>query len=122
MLLNSFYTIESMESADGQIKAVLLIDRDHNILKGHFPGQPVVPGVCMMQIVRELVELDKTKKFKIAEADQMKFLSIIDPTQNRRVEAAISIQAKDSVFAITGSLSAGAVTYFKLKAILQEQS
>jgi 3-hydroxyacyl-[acyl-carrier-protein] dehydratase len=119
MLLNSFYTIDSMESANGQIKALLVIDRDHAILKGHFPGQPVVPGVCMMQIIRELVERQEGKKLRIAEADQMKFLSIIDPTQNNRVEANISVHEKESALAVTASLAAGTLTYFKLKAILQ---
>jgi 3-hydroxyacyl-[acyl-carrier-protein] dehydratase len=122
MLLNSFYTIDSIDSANDQIKALLVIDRNHDILKGHFPGQPVVPGVCMMQMIRELVEVDRKKKFRIVEADQVKFLSIIDPTQNNRVEASISFQQKDQALAVTASLTAGAVTYFKLKAVLQSHS
>jgi 3-hydroxyacyl-[acyl-carrier-protein] dehydratase len=122
MLLNSFYTIDSIDSANDQIKALLVIDRNHDILKGHFPGQPVVPGVCMMQMIRELVEVDRKKKFRIVEADQVKFLSIIDPTQNNRVEASISFQQKDLALAVTASLTAGAVTYFKLKAVLQSHS
>lgn len=122
MLLNSFYTIDSLESANDQIKAALVIDRDHSILKGHFPGQPVVPGVCMLQMIRELVELDRKTVFRIAEADQIKFLSIIDPTQNNRVEANISTQPKDTGLAITASLTSGQTTYFKLKAFLQVTS
>ena len=122
MLLNRFYTIDSIVSANDQIKALLVIDRSHDILKGHFPGQPVVPGVCMMHMVREVVEVDKKRKFRIAEADQMKFLSVIDPTQNNRIEASIDVQAKENALAITASLSAGAVTYFKFKAILQAYS
>jgi 3-hydroxyacyl-[acyl-carrier-protein] dehydratase len=119
MLLNNFFTIDSLTSSNDQIRAVLVIDKSHDILKGHFPGQPVVPGVCMMQMVRELVEVDRKKKFRVTEADQMKFLSIIDPTRNDRVEASITLQEKDNALAVTASLAAGTITYFKLKAILQ---
>ena len=118
MLQNSFYTVLRAESSPGNVKALLSINKEHPILKGHFPGQPVVPGVCMMQIIKELTEQQTKNKLNISRADTIKFLSIIDPRLNPEVEALVSYIEKDGSFSVTASLMAGEVTFFKLKATL----
>ena len=57
MLLNNFYTIKSIDKKDDQnYTVVLFINENHEVFKGHFPGNPIMPGVCMMQIIKELTE------------------------------------------------------------------
>ena len=58
ILLNEFYTILQRTPGPGVVKATISINKKHRILEGHFPGLPVVPGVCMLQIVRELMEVN----------------------------------------------------------------
>jgi 3-hydroxymyristoyl/3-hydroxydecanoyl-(acyl carrier protein) dehydratase len=56
MLLNSFYTLEAApETTPTRVQATIRLNPDHAIFAGHFPGQPVVPGVCMLQIIKELL-------------------------------------------------------------------
>ena len=56
-ILTDFYTLQSCEQTEkGSFTAQILLNKDHDIFKGHFPGNPVTPGVCMMQIVKELTE------------------------------------------------------------------
>ena len=55
MLLNDFYTINKQTDQDGIITSSITLNLNHPIYKGHFPQQPVVPGVCMMQMMAELV-------------------------------------------------------------------
>lgn len=97
---------------------MLSINKSHDILKGHFPGQPVVPGVCMMQMIRELVELNIKRDLCIEEADNMKFLAIIDPEKTNEVEANISYSEADGKILLNATLFSGPVTFFKLKAVL----
>lgn len=118
MPLKSFYTVDEFDGNAEALKARLTINAEHAILQGHFPGQPVVPGVVMMQIVRELVERALGKRMRIKEADQLKFLAVIDPTVNNVVEAMVSISEKDDATNITGALSGNSTTYFKIKASL----
>lgn len=118
MLLNSFYTIVKEESSPGSVKALLSINRQHPILQGHFPGHPVVPGVCMMQMIKELMEATTNQTLRISKADNMKFLSVIDPDQNNEIEAAISYVGDHGSFVLNASLMAGSITFFKLKATL----
>ncbi|HEY5748920.1 MAG TPA: 3-hydroxyacyl-ACP dehydratase [Chryseolinea sp.] len=119
MLLNDFYTLSHHEATPGVVKATLALRRDHKIFEGHFPGLPIVPGVCMMQIVRELMEVTTKKTLRIAEADNMKFLSVINPDQNKDVEASLSYTEEPGQWVVNATLFAGAVTFFKLKATLK---
>lgn len=118
MILDSLFIVKDYSSEGNEIKALLELDENHSIFKGHFPGQPVVPGVCMMQAVKELTERHAKQKLVVAEADNMKFLSVIDPRVNKLISAIVSVSNKDSVLSINASLFAENVTFFKLKATL----
>lgn len=122
MLHNTFFRILQEAPAPGVVKALLSIDKDHEILKGHFPGQPVVPGVCMMQIVKELVERQTKRALRLTEAENIKFLSVIDPTRNNEIEASISFSDDNGVISLNASLFSGSLVFFKLKATLQNIS
>lgn len=119
ILLNDFYSIIQKDSAPGTLKAKIAINAKHRIFEGHFPGLPVVPGVCMLQIVRELMEVDLKKELRISQADNMKFLSVINPQENSEVDASIGYTEQDGQYAINATLFAGTITFFKLKATLQ---
>jgi 3-hydroxyacyl-[acyl-carrier-protein] dehydratase len=119
-LLNDFFSILDQHCSEGNVRARLIINKEHTILKGHFPGQPVVPGVCMMQMIKELLEFQTRRNLRITEADNMKFLSVIDPDKNNQVDAHVSFAESDGLLSVNASLSSGDVVYFKLKAILAD--
>ena len=56
-LLPNFYKVthsEHINETDWVVQVML--NPQHAIYSGHFPQQPVVPGVCMLQIIKECVE------------------------------------------------------------------
>ena len=55
-LHNSLYTIQSKQSQDDAAQYVLILNAEHEIYKAHFPGRPITPGVCLLQIAKELLE------------------------------------------------------------------
>lgn len=118
MVLNSLFVVKKYQAEASEIKASLELNEKHPIFDGHFPGQPVVPGVCMMQAVKELVERHLDRKLILQEADNMKFLAVLDPRTNKFVEAAITVKQDQTSFAVNASLFADTVTFFKLKAVL----
>ena len=119
ILLNDFYTIVNRDASDNAVRAKILINRSHKIFDGHFPGLPIVPGVCMMQIIREIMEVTTERTLKITGADNMKFLSVINPDQNKEVDVSITYTEDNGTFVVNASLFAGTVTFFKLKAALK---
>lgn len=119
ILLDNFYRLTQKDATPGVVKARISINKAHRIFEGHFPGLPVVPGVCMLQMVREIMEVHVGHELKIIVAENMKFLSVINPDQNVEVEAAINYTEEGDKVLINATLFAGTTTFFKLKATLQ---
>ena len=95
MLKNDFFYIQSLTDHHGLISAVIEFNPSHKIFDGHFPGQPVVPGVCMMQAIKEIVETARGASFFLQKADFVKFLSVIVPKKNDPIHAEIKYADKD---------------------------
>ena len=119
ILLNDFYTILSRDASVGAVRAKISINKGHKIFDGHFPGLPIVPGVCMMQIIREIMEVTIERPLSIAGAENMKFLAVINPEQNHEVDVSITYTESSGIINVNASLFAGTVTFFKLKAVLK---
>ena len=107
MLLKDFYTVEKLENvSEGKYEAVVVLNNGHDIFKGHFPGNPVTPGVCMMQIIKELSEQILGSSLFMTTASNVKFMALINPEINPvlRLELEISgsldseIKVKNTTF------------------------
>ncbi|WP_335965174.1 3-hydroxyacyl-ACP dehydratase [Galbibacter sp. PAP.153] len=79
MLLKDFYKVNTLVMEEGKLKASITINKKHEVFKGHFPGNPVTPGVCMMQIIKELVEEITGKSLFMESSSNVKFMAIINP-------------------------------------------
>ena len=121
MVLGSLFELLEFSVANGSISASLRVHGDHKIFQGHFPGQPVLPGVTMMQLMKELVEKALGKKLTLVEGDNVKFLAVVDPNVNPELNVQIAFTyGEDGKISLNSSLFAGSVTFFKLKALLKD--
>ena len=120
ILLNDFFSISNKEFSPTEIWAELFINADHKIFEGHFPGQPVVPGVCQMQMIKEIVEQVIGKETDLTSAVDMKFLAVIDPQRNNLVHATIKYDVDESgLIKIVASIYKDELVHFKCKAQLR---
>jgi len=111
---NDLFSIDKITHENGVISATLGINPESEILKGHFPGHPVVPGACMLQIVKEVLESALNQSFRLKKADQLKFMIMIDPANTLAVTLDISYQfSEDGIVSVTAKLSNVDVVYFK---------
>ena len=116
MLLNDFFTINDSVSSETEIWAELFINADHKIFEGHFPNQPVVPGVCMMQMIKEILEQVIGKETNLLQALDMKFLAVINPIENNLINASIKYTTDESgTINIVASLFKDELVHFKFK-------
>lgn len=79
MLMNDFYHIEYLQRDPNSVSCKVAFNSQHDIFKGHFPGQAVVPGVCMMEMVKELLEQQTDQDLWLTNAGQVKFLQLVTP-------------------------------------------
>src|SRR5258705_13864017 len=122
MLQGDFFDIHKLKTAGFDIKADLVINAGHKIFEGHFAGHPVVPGVCMMQMVKEILEQVFKKKTNLASAADMKFLAIINPEENTNIQAVLKYKIEEtSNMTVWASLFKDDRIYFKFKGVFNFQ-
>lgn len=83
ILKNNLYKVKSSLQSDEGFEYQIFLNADCVIYKAHFPGQPITPGVCIIQIAQELYELETTHVLSIAMIKNVKFLSIMKPEQGK---------------------------------------
>ena len=115
MLLNDLYIIQSLSESENQINAVIELRPDHAIFKGHFPGQPVLPGVCMMQMIAEITGEFLKKSFSITGAPMIKFLHMIDPGRNPLIHLEIKYDSAPPKTFVSGKIFFGSEIFMKFQ-------
>ena len=116
MLIEGLYTVESFQYQEQEITATIMLNKDHEIFKGHFPGNPVMPGVCMLQIIKELIERATSKNLFLSVSSNIKFMAIINPEKTPEVALQISVQEGDGELKIKNTSSFGDTVALKLNA------
>lgn len=61
------------------IQYEILLNSSHMIFKAHFPDEPITPGVCIIQIAKELLEDTVKLPLMISGVKNVKFLNIVSP-------------------------------------------
>lgn len=120
ILQNSFYTLTHQQVTDQQLRAGICIDPSHQIFEGHFPGQPVVPGVCMVQIVKELLEQHMGKRLLFKKGHQLKFLQLLVPVADDTIEVNITWKEEAGQYPCTADFKRNNEAVFKLSGLFTE--
>ena len=100
MVLKDFYKVLSEEkTSDSKYTITILVNEKHDVFKGHFPGNPIMPGVCMIQIIKELTEKITESTLMIQTLSNVKFMALINPeaTPELRLELDIVTTEDDLV-------------------------
>ena len=86
-LKNNLYKIIRKEGVGSVVNYAIELIPSCVIYAAHFPGEPITPGVCIVQMGKELVEelLSEQRsilcKLMITKVKNVKFLSIISPNE-----------------------------------------
>ncbi|MGM9805775.1 MAG: hypothetical protein ACI3Z7_04985 [Candidatus Aphodosoma sp.] len=85
MLLNKFFYITHTETTAGCLTVLARFNQEHEIFKAHFPGNPVTPGVCQIQMVSEIISAHIGREAILTDAKNIKYLLPIDPISTPEV-------------------------------------
>lgn len=81
-LLNNLYEITSRQQDGTAHVYAVSLNPASTIYKAHFPGQPVTPGVCIIQTAVELLSDALDSRLSLAEVKNAKFLAVLTPSDS----------------------------------------
>lgn len=116
-LMNELYTIHSInEESANKITAQLEILRDHEIFRGHFPENPILPGVCFIQILKEILTLIQGKDLILLQASSIKYLKFLNPEINSIINFEIEVkEIENGHFLCNASIYFESITFCRFK-------
>ncbi len=115
MFNEDFYSIIKLNTTSNSKSTVATIElnREHIIYQVHFPNNPITPGVCIIQVAKELLSIIFKSKLEIDKIKSVKFLSPIIPTIHSLIDynlnwkdeggviyVKIAVSKDDTVFSI----------------------
>jgi glycosyltransferase involved in cell wall biosynthesis/3-hydroxymyristoyl/3-hydroxydecanoyl-(acyl carrier protein) dehydratase len=93
----NLYKIESCGTdTKGNSLFDITINSDCEIFRGHFPGQPVLPGVCSIEIIRESLSIITGTQVHLCKISQCKFTGMVNPLQDSLLNSVISLRDSNS--------------------------
>ena len=81
VLQDNLYSIVSQQAVDGLPTFCVRIHPEWPIYKAHFPGHPITPGVCIVQMVQELLQIFLHRELVLCKAKNIKYVSIVSPEE-----------------------------------------
>ncbi len=110
-LRGNLYRLREKDLSGDRLRFEIAMIPDCAVFKAHFPGQPVLPGACLIEICSELLgEKNSPNTLKISAVRSAKFLNVVTPEaglclemkvseSEAAVAAEITVSASDTVCA-----------------------
>ncbi len=80
-LRDNMYVVDGRSAQDGGIRFGIRLVPESVVFQSHFPDHPVMPGVCVVEMCRELVGEACGAEVEIGAVRNAKFLKIISPDE-----------------------------------------
>ena len=87
---------EMNRSEENEISADLHVPLDSPWFDGHFPGEPILPGVAQIGMVFDTIRKARNQNLKISSVRRVRFKRIIRPDDRLKIMAAPLKQEADS--------------------------
>jgi len=119
MLLNDFFEIIEIHNTSVKVISKIKLNLTHKIFLGHFPNNPITPGVVLIQIVKEILENCCNKELQLIKMSRCKFLKILNPNETPIVIVHINISVIENIIKADAFGRENENIFFKLSAVYQ---
>lgn len=89
------------------------INKDHKTFEGHFPDQPVLPGVALLESIKVAMENITDQELILSTSRSIKFLNMISPELSGLELSLTHLSNNDLPFKVKALLADNDKTYFK---------
>lgn len=117
--MEAIFRMKSKERQEGGFCCYVGICWEAGLFKGHFPGQPVAPGVCLLGLVKEALAQELGMPLRYQQIKDCKFLFPVTPALQGDLRLACKVEGQDGpLLKVTALLETADKKVMKLKASL----
>lgn len=115
LLENRYYKITDRqgEGLNAVFRIALLPDCE--VYRGHFPGNPVCPGVCNIETIKECAMLLTGRKLFIRHIRQCRLTAVATPVACPELDVTVNVTPTDNGYTITATIADAERTYMEYK-------
>ena len=89
---DSSFQITSVDHSENILLADVILYEENPLFKGHFPNNPIMPGVLNVEIVEQI--LSETMQMQVKQINQIKFLTPVVPNKDEVLKYRLEIAEK----------------------------
>lgn len=116
MLIENYYTILDTREEEGKTIFEIELQKECEVYKGHFPGEPISPGVCNITMLKECAEIVAHKALRIKYIQQCRMTKLITPETFPTLEVRVSLDDEK----LHGSIGKEGAVFLELKGEVEE--
>lgn len=116
ILKDHLFTITSKDEAAAAYE--VRINPAWPIYQAHFPGHPITPGVCIVQMVQELLSDLQGRPLMLSQAKTVKYVQLISPEEVTQLTVSFAKieEQPDGAVKVQAQVSSGDTLYTKISA------
>lgn len=112
-IFNNLIEFGSLDQDDSGYTLPFAINKESQVFEGHFPNQPILPGVVMIELVQRAAELVVGEELAMKSAGNFKFLKMIDPVKLPSANLNFTITEKEDGWRVKAQIKNKEDIYFK---------
>ena len=121
LLENKFYKVLSEKRGEGlSAKYHVAILPECNVYDGHFPGDPVCPGVCNIETIKECAILLCGEQLRYSTIKQCRLTALATPTVCPEVDVQVTLTPAGDSYSVQATIADAKQTYMILKGQLDK--
>ena len=121
MPLDNFYRYKIDKHIDNEIYAFVHVNKTHKIFEGHFPSQPIIPGVVQILMIKEILSHCLNVEMQLNSSKSIKFLSMINPNETDAIQVSIAYKIEDGNYNINARLHHQEQNFLKFRGVYCER-
>lgn len=116
--MKEYYSIENqtIEGLSGLFHVRL--NPECEVYEGHFPGSPVSPGVCNIQMMLECAQKVLQQPVRMRKLSRCRFTTLLSPLTHPQLDIQIDLQSKEDFYILNATIGRGEENYQLIKAEL----
>ena len=114
-LLNDYFKIGDCTNEGEDTSFSITLLPDYCAYEGHFPGNPVSPGVCNIQMIKECAEQLAGKRFFLGYISRCKLSAVITPQTTPQLSIRMRLSEAEGVYNVNAVVSDDETTYIDFK-------